>query len=100
LLASSPSSDGNGADVLALPIVGPIIWGHSGECDEDGTNCPSPTLGWMLGLGQAVGVTLFVVGVRTRDRYYKRADLVTGSITLSPLLVGGRSPGLGVTARL
>ena len=100
LFAILESADGSSGDVLLIPVVGPIIWGYTDDCDEYGGSCGDPTVGWVLGLGQAVGITLFVAGIAKEDKVWRREDLAGGSVTLSPMLVGGRTPGLGLTARL
>jgi hypothetical protein len=86
--------------ILLMPVAGPILWGHTKECDEYGGHCGSPTLGWFLGIGQAVGITLFCLGVAKKEKVWRREEIGRGSITLSPMLVGGRSPGLGLIGRL
>ncbi len=100
LIGTMGSDDDNSDLYLLVPVAGPIIWGHSKKCDEYGGNCGSPTLGWMLGIGQAVGITLFYFGVTKRDKVWRREEIQHGSVTLSPMLVGRRTPGFALTGRL
>jgi hypothetical protein len=95
------ADDDDGKDQwLMVPVVGPIIWGHTDDCGDYDENCEEPEAGWLLGLGQGVGITLFVAGLMTRDKYWLRQDLAGGTFTVAPTVVGRRAPGLGVTGQL
>jgi hypothetical protein len=100
LLSTNGSDDPDHADRwLALPVLGPVIWGYRDECSYDDDLCGNPFTGWILGIGQAAGLTLFVWGIWSRDKYWRRADLAR-SVTMVPMLIGRRAPGVGVTGRL
>ena len=96
LIGTIGAGDDSADAYLLVPVAGPIIWGYTKECDEYDSNCGSPSLGWLLGIGQAVGISLFCVGITQKQKVWRREEIASGSVTLSPMVVGRRSPGLGL----
>jgi hypothetical protein len=92
--AASIAVDGGGSEEfgpLFVPVAGPFI--TIGTAGSEGTGTFALVLD---GVAQAGGIAMFIAGIATEEKFLMRNDVSKPNITVTPMMVGDSSFGLGI----